>query len=303
MTDKDRVIELIDDKSENALCDFKRNYYHEAKKYDLIKDMVAFANCTFPNDKYIIFNIDNETRTFSDMTEKDIPDISEINSLLREYCEPTLNIEINNFTLKGQFVAYIKVLSSNLDRPYMIKKDFSRSGTTWLRQGQIFIRRNADNFQANRRDLDEIYDSREKCSISIFKDIIIVQPLTINKDSHLVYRLRFAVKNASRLNFLIERIEIRLSTKSHSIAFSGRYIDDEPTDMPLQMNEIERVPFSISPYNSLQKTVFFEVSASCTEQLQNCVEDGDVFSTTISIFGIDGSHIVSEAVECSLRYL
>lgn len=302
MENKGIVIELIRNKAENALCDFKSTFYHEAKKQELIKDIVAFANCTQPGDKYIVFNINNDTRVLGSMSSKEIPDISEVNSLLREYCEPNINIEMNSFFLDEHFIAYIKICSTNMDCPYMIKKDFIRRGEVLLRQGQIFIRRNADNFQANRRDLDEIYNSREQYDVSVFRDTIVAQELTINKVTCVFYRLRVFIKNNSRINFLIENAEICLSSTTHAVSFKVKYIDDEPTSKVLQIKKITDVPYSVPQYTMLQKSAFFEVSEPCAERLQNIIKCGEKLSIEISIQSTDKKTIVSTPTMGVIQY-
>lgn len=84
MNDKERIWELINDKIENDICDFKLKYYDDNKKYEIIKDITSFANSPLPLDKYIIFNVDNETRELGMLNKDTIPDVSEINNILRE---------------------------------------------------------------------------------------------------------------------------------------------------------------------------------------------------------------------------
>ena len=59
--DKANIIAYINKQTENENFDVKRCYYHEKKKYDLIKDVLAFANSSSAGDKYIVFNIDNRS--------------------------------------------------------------------------------------------------------------------------------------------------------------------------------------------------------------------------------------------------
>lgn len=49
------ISSLIQNKQENEFVDFKQFYYHEDKKYDLIKDIVSFSNEVTSVDKYIVF--------------------------------------------------------------------------------------------------------------------------------------------------------------------------------------------------------------------------------------------------------
>ena len=155
MVDKDKVIELIERGQETDFCDFKREFYHTAKKADMIKDILSFANSTMCGDKYIIFNVDDETRQLCNMKIDSLPDVSEINGLLREYCEPYIGIELCCFSYKKTNVAYIKISADYFDKPYMVKKDYVREGRTLLQQGQVFVRRNSDNYKANRQYMSE----------------------------------------------------------------------------------------------------------------------------------------------------
>lgn len=45
------ISSLIQNKQENEFVDFKQFYYHENKKYDLIKDIVSFSNEVTSVDK------------------------------------------------------------------------------------------------------------------------------------------------------------------------------------------------------------------------------------------------------------
>lgn len=55
------IIDLIVAHDENDQVDFKKEYYSKEKKYDLIKDIVSFANNTKPKDKYIVFGVENSS--------------------------------------------------------------------------------------------------------------------------------------------------------------------------------------------------------------------------------------------------
>ena len=82
MKDKAKIIEYINKKIETNVFDAKQSYYHSKKKFDLIKDVVAFANSSSVDDKYIVFNIDNTTFKLSNMDISSLPDVSEIDNLL-----------------------------------------------------------------------------------------------------------------------------------------------------------------------------------------------------------------------------
>ena len=55
--DINKIIRLIECAQENEFVDFKQQFYVKEKKYDLIKDIISFANNCNDEEKYIIFGI------------------------------------------------------------------------------------------------------------------------------------------------------------------------------------------------------------------------------------------------------
>lgn len=300
--DKERVLELIRAKNENDICDFKCKYYEKSKKYDLIKDIVSFANCTALLDKYIIFNVYNDTYEIGQMDETTIPDISEINSLLREYVEPHIFIELNKFITQGSCIAYLKISANNMDKPYVIKKNFSRGGKSLLLQGQVYIRRNANNYMANRHDLDEIYETREKCEIKLYNTKITVREICINKSKNIFYTLRFIIKNNSKYNYLLQATKVQFSSQVYSFIAIGKYIEDENHFFSTSLNDIETVPFSILTNTTVQKTLYFSVSEDATEQLKKNLSDGQTCNIKLCATDTNGKKIQTDKITCIIQY-
>ena len=301
MTNKERVLELIKSKSESEICDFKREFYHDNKKGDLIKDILSFANSTISKDKFIIFNVDNDTRELCDLDATPIPDISEINGLLREYIEPYIAIDLDKFEHSGKLVAYLKIASDNLDRPYIIKKDYQRNGQIILSQGQIFIRRNTDNFKANRFDLDQIYEARETCELSIFKPEIRFGLISVKKSNLEMFSIRFSFRNQTKTNFLVYSTEVQLCCSTHSFKINGKYIDDNKAVFTSDMLEISEVPFSITSSTIAQKTLFFSLSSSCSEQLNKSLQDGNTYNVKLCMIDISGKRVATDFVPCDIN--
>ena len=302
MTDKETVLKLIGCRSETEICDFKSEYYHESKKGDLVKDVLSFANSTIPKDKFIIFNVDNDTRELRELDESSIPDISEINDLLREYIEPHLIIDLGQFDYNGRLVAFLKIASNNLDRPYIIKKDYQRNGKIVLSQGQIFIRRNANNFKANRSDLDKIYSAREKCELSFFKPEIKLEQITVKKTNSYMYTIRFSFKNQTKTNFLICSAEVQLCSLTHSLKANGKYIDDNKSIFMTKLFEISEIPFSIASSTIAQKTLFFSLSDTCTEQLKKSIDSGTPYNVKLFMTDVSGKRVETDFVPCHIKF-
>lgn len=71
---KKTILALIESGKEGDTVDFKRQFYHDAKKSDLIKDILSFANASSLEDKYIIFGVSDDTRNIVGISENSIPD-------------------------------------------------------------------------------------------------------------------------------------------------------------------------------------------------------------------------------------
>ncbi len=160
-----KLISLIDKQKESEFVDFKQGFYHKEATQDLVKDVISFANAQSNDEKYIIFGVADNYELFDIAYEK-IRDISELNQVLKEYCEPFINVEFYRFTYKEKKLLAL-IIANNVDRPYLIKKDYHKNGGAILRAGDIYIRHGATNFKANRDDLDLIYANREKILLTV----------------------------------------------------------------------------------------------------------------------------------------
>lgn len=296
MLDKDRVLQLIFDKSENEVCDFKRQYYNESKKHDLIKDILSFSNAPTLDDKYIIFNIDDNTREICDMQKDSIPDVSEINGILREYCEPHIDIEVDTFEHKNKDIAYIKISKNNLNKPYLVKKDFSRNNKILLHQGQVYIRRNASNYRANRHDLDEIFNSREKARIEICSKIS-SKEATIDKIKIKLHYIQFLVENNSNKNLLINKMEIVFNFADHAFSSNVKFIDEKDTTCFSSTNDIESASFSILAYYTIKKYAYVELSDNCIKYIDSSLKCGEKYDVHILMHCEDGRKVTSNKLQ------
>ena len=84
-TTEEYISSLIQTRQENEFVDFKQFFYHDDKKYDLIKDIVSFSNEATSVDKYIVFGVVNGTWEVEGVDLSTIPDVSVINDLLHIY--------------------------------------------------------------------------------------------------------------------------------------------------------------------------------------------------------------------------
>lgn len=153
------IEKLLATKQESDVFDIKLKYYDEDKKFSLIKDIISFANCRENNDKYLIFGVEDKTFKIKGLSGE-LPDISEIQSLLNMYIEPNVDIEIGTKIIKAKKIKYIKIKNC-INKPYIIKRSYLKNGKTELREGEIYIRKNATNSIATRNDLIQMFMERE----------------------------------------------------------------------------------------------------------------------------------------------
>jgi len=302
MTDRERVIELIENGKENACCDFKKAFYHNEKYGDMIKDIVAFANSISCEDKYIIFNVDDDTREVGNNKIEILPDISNINGLMREYVEPYIDVEIDSFLYKSSNVAYIKITNNNMDKPYLIKKTYERKGQKILNQGDIFIRKNATNFKANRNDLDEIYDSREKRKIVVENDLVFSREYNINNVSQKIFMITFTFENNSKNNFLVSDVVIKIKVGDNSFSVKGRFLCDKE-DMSLDTaHKIDEMPFSIEPNYTIRKIIGFQLSDQYIQKMKKKYGDAINCYVCLEMMNTNGKIIGTEYKECRMDF-
>lgn len=111
-----KIIELIEKRRETEIVDFKLHFYAKECKFDLIKDMVSFANSCIEEDKYIIFGFDNNNNIFNNVEYDIIEDISNYVQLLNEYVEPFLDFTIDKFNYNNMDMASLCIKIKILQR-------------------------------------------------------------------------------------------------------------------------------------------------------------------------------------------
>ena len=133
------IISLIVAQDENDQVDFKKEYYSKEKKYDLIKDIVSFANNTKPRDKYIVFGIENSSWIPTGISLSSLPDISEVNDLLHMYVEPFIDVELGHIEHQGVTIGFIRIPHNELNRPYVEKFIFEKGQVILFAKEQTSI--------------------------------------------------------------------------------------------------------------------------------------------------------------------
>ena len=214
------VSSLIQNKQENEFVDFKQFYYHEDKKYDLIKDIVSFSNEVTSVDKYIVFGIINGSWEPAGIDLSTMPDVSVINDLLHTYVEPFIYVEIGQMKYNGKDLGYIKIPVDRADRPYVIKKEYSKHGKTYLRYGEIYVRKGANNFIATRRDLDHIYRNNGAFLNLILQSILVLYKFVMRENYSYKSERFWQITQVTQSIFVVESVIFRHQEIQHSMNVS-----------------------------------------------------------------------------------
>lgn len=204
-------MQYINAKKETELFDIKEHYYSTDKKFDLVKDVVSFANNSNNIDKYIAFGIIDKTWQVIGVKEEEIPQISDIEQLLNQYVEPNLQISLESCIIdNNKTVIAIKIHGENTNRPYIIKKTSTNCGKSYIRCGEIYLRKGTMNCIATRIDIDEIYALKDNFHISLKTDEIKLNRVidTIKSESYL--SLNIQIHNNTKEDYVIVKARLRI---------------------------------------------------------------------------------------------
>ena len=261
-----RIVELIENGIESDIIDFKQQYYHEAKKSEFIKDIISFANASSREDKYIVFGVSDATREIIGIN--DIPDISNLNKLIRTYCDPFIEIDIEQLDIDGKRVGAIIVKSSNIQKPYVVAKDFSFKDKICLRAGDIYVRKSANNFRALRSDIEEIYKTRFCVGILSLNKKIEIGIVDISRVKQVYARIPISFVNNTDNSFVFGKATVKWMYADSKIGSSVLYIEDNITQFRQAPTVLEKSPFILPTKSQAQKTLFLKVSDSFCEVIR-----------------------------------
>lgn len=241
------IEKLLATKQESDVFDIKLKYYEEDKKSSLIKDIVSFANCKELGDKFIIFGVEDKTFKIKGMSGE-LPDISEIQSLLNSYIEPSIKIELGSQIVEGKEIKYIKIKNC-INKPYVIKKPYSKNGKTELRDGEIYIRKNATNSIATRNDLIQMFAEIEKFSIAINESAI----------SSRAILLLLELKNETNNIIDVTKMAIRIIHNQQELVVSKSYLYNNNKKVKNKLCIDKENQLCISEYSKRLEWVCFDI--------------------------------------------
>ena len=301
-TTEEYISTLIQNQQENEFVDFKQYYYHDDKKYDLIKDIVSFSNETTAVDKYIVFGVINGIWKTVGIDLSTMPDVSSINDLLHVYVEPFIYVEFWQIKYSDKNLGYIRIPVDRADRPYVIKKDFSKKGKTYLRCGEIYIRKNANNYIAARRDLDQIYRNNGSFIVSVFDSTIDIGFVQLRNERKLFVQIRTVLANNTNHTINICGGTCDIITARNSTQYECVYCEDKAREFSNNPSIIKTVPISFSSGTELQKSLYFLISAESAEILRKKQLERNQFQIRIDLFDVNGNKYTTQPCEISLRF-
>lgn len=301
-TTEEYISSLIQTRQENEFVDFKQFFYHDDKKYDLIKDIVSFSNEATSVDKYIVFGVVNGTWEVEGVDLSTIPDVSVINDLLHMYVEPFIYVEVGEIIYNGKDLGYIKIPVDRADRPYVIKKEYSRQGKIHLRCGEIYVRKNANNFIATRRDLDHIYKNNGAFQISIFDYMVDVGFVQIRNDRKSFVQIRTVLANNTNHAINICMGTCDISTSRNTTQYECVYCEDRTRKFSNAPSVLSVVPVFLSSGMELQKSLYFSISAESSDLLLRKQREGERFFIKLDLFDVNGNKYTTQPCEITLCF-
>lgn len=301
-TTEEYISSLIQTRQENEFVDFKQFYYHDDKKYDLIKDIVSFSNESTSVDKYIVFGVINGTWAVEGVNLSTIPDVSVINDLLHMYVEPFIYVEVGKIKYNGKDLGYIKIPVDRADRPYVIKKEYSKQGKTHLRCGEIYVRKNANNFIATRRDLDHIYKNNGAFQISMFESTVDIGFVQIRNDRKSFVQIRTVLANNTNHSINICKGTCDISTSRNTTQYECVYCEDRTRKFSNVPSTLSVVPVFLSSGMELQKSLYFSISAESSDLLLRKQREGERFFIKLDLFDVNGNKYTTQPCEITLCF-
>lgn len=158
--ENNRVREIIEYENESSTVDFKKEEYvlgNNIKKYDIVKDFIAFANNSSDEDKYIIIGVEEkEDKTKVIHSIEKPTDDAKYQQIINENIEPSINFEYRCISYEDKRICYFR-LFNNTNRPYLISKNSVK-----LNYGDGFIRKGTSTSKLGLSELNQIIGNKAK---------------------------------------------------------------------------------------------------------------------------------------------
>ena len=120
---KEKIIDLINNKKESEICDFKREWY--SNNEDLIKDIICFANTVHNEDCYLVLGVEDKYKNIvgvendsKRMSQAEVIDI--LQSL--SFAEAVPSVSVNSFVIEEHTIDVITIENLQKTPVYLTKK-------------------------------------------------------------------------------------------------------------------------------------------------------------------------------------
>ena len=171
-----------------------------------------------------------------------------------------------------------------------------------MRAGEIYIRKNANNFIANRRDLDEIYKHNGSVGISFFDTTIEIGPISVRGKKVLFGQVRVLLSNSLDHAINIRKLGLTLSTPQNSIQFEGSFLSDKTRSFDTTISTIKDIPIHLDSGAEVQKSLFFSISEQSYELLLQKFHNGVQFFIAMDGTDVNGFNYQSEKSQSTLSF-
>lgn len=152
-----------------------------------------------------------------------------------------------------------------------------------MRKGEIYTRKGATNFIAERSDLDCIYHNKGTVDINLYTKELSFSNIRINGNSYLTGQVRCIIQNNTPKTIVIDSIHIFVHCGSNLIEHTVDFIDDQKSVFIKMPESLSQIPMQISSGDSLQKTVYFEISEIAAINLNKKANELSDVSVSIEI--------------------
>lgn len=278
----------IEKREENEFVDFKLQFYSKENKFDLIKDILSFANNCNNQNKFIIFGYDNIANQYNDICYGDIEDISCYNQLINEYCDPFVDIAFDKFEHEKHKMVALIIKSSNTNRPFIVRRDYKKNEKFLLRKGEIYIRKNANNFICAREDLDKIYDSRRQVTIKNQTNELLIIKVRKGVETINVYGLMMSIINNTKINLAINDVEVTIKYATHCFCLKSEYVEDYSREYKMELLSLKTKALNIPRESQLSKVIILEISQKLIEIVNQRFKQNENAIITVSFSDVEG---------------
>jgi hypothetical protein len=208
-----RLAKIARSASSGTDTQFRKHEYGGNGIRDFLRDVLAMANATVEGPRYIVVGVDfdkNGKKRIKTVDSDDFSGKPSYQSLANEYIEPALRIRYEPVSIDGKKIGVFEIGDSQ-DRPYMMRIDYSEK----LRRGDAYMRVNETAIKLGRRQLQELFESKFRDSVSA-GDIEVGFPgEIIHKDLTLKCFDLKLLPSAEAGSKLAELIKIQSAARDH----------------------------------------------------------------------------------------